>query len=237
MPTTIHTLALLVAAFTAPAAGFTAPCRLPQRAATARPLAAAPLASRVAAPAVMQTTVVPEDYKVAAGFIAVGVVVLVAPWLIGGFSLVLGLFLVFQTLRIRFVFDDDSFEVKTKELDQLFGGSDSLTNTGENFAVGGENRWPYSSFVNYDFFPTENFPILVYFKETATPADKWDVGPGQWANGADALAKGAVKGQVHFFPCIAKADVLKEQFVAKGLRQALRARRHVDVIVNEPELM
>ena len=201
-----------VAAFTAPIA--------PLRAVNTplAPLRAvnSPLTSRVSAPAVMQTTVVPEDYKVAAGFIGFGVVTLVAPWLLGGFSLVLGLFLVFQTLRIRFVFDDDSFEVKTKELDQIFSGEDSLTNTGENFAVGGENRWPYSSFVNYDFFPTESFPILVYFKETATPADKWDVGPGQWANGEEALAKGAVKGQVHFFPCIAKADVLKEQFVAKG---------------------
>ena len=62
---------------------------------------------------------VEEDYRVSAGFVAVGLVVLFAPWLIGGFSLVLGLFLVFQTLRIRFVFDDDAFEVKTKPLDGL----------------------------------------------------------------------------------------------------------------------
>ena len=67
-----------------------------------------------------------------------------------------------------------------------------------------------------EFFPSEDLPILVYFKETQTPADKWDVGPGQWANGDEALAKGAVKGQVHFFPCIAKAGVLKENFVAKN---------------------
>ena len=52
-------------------------------------------------------------------------------------------------------------------------------------------------------------------QETQTPKDKWDVGPGQWANGADALAKGAVPGQVHFFPCIADAQQLKEQFEAK----------------------
>ena len=58
--------------------------------------------------------------------------------------------------------------------------------------------------------------MLVYFKETQTPQDKWDVGPGQWANGPDALAKGAVKGQVHFFPCIASAEELKSQFEARG---------------------
>ena len=40
--------------------------------------------------------------------------------------------------------------------------------------------------------------------------------PGKWANSDEALAKGAVKGQVHFFPCIAKADELKENFVAKN---------------------
>jgi hypothetical protein len=159
-------------------------------------------------------TVVPEDYKLALSFFGLGVLTLVAPWLIGGFLTLFGLLLVFQTLRIRFVFDDEAFEVKTKPLEDLF--SSTLTETGENFAVGGENRWRYDSFVNYDFFPSESVPILVYFKETQTPADKWDVGPGQWANSEAALAKGAVKGQVHFFPCIADAELLKENFAAKG---------------------
>ena len=63
--------------------------------------------------------------------------------------------------------------------------------------MGGANRWKYDSFVNWEFFPSVDLPILVYFKETQTPQDQWDVGPGQWANGADALAKGVVKGQVH----------------------------------------
>ena len=62
--------------------------------------------------------------------------------------------------------------------------------------MGGANRWKYDSFVNWEFFPSVDLPVLVYFKETQTPQDQWDVGPGQWANGEDALAKGAVKGQV-----------------------------------------
>ena len=215
-------LALLVALAVAPGVGAFRAAAVQRAvntpASVATPLAT-PISTKAAAvarsPAPVASLVVEEDYKVAAGFIGVGLVVILAPWLLGGFSLVLGLFLVFQTLRIRFVFDDDSFEVKTKPMDSLFGG-DALTDTGDNFAVGGENRWSYSSFVNYDFFPSEALPILVYFKETQTPADKWDVGPGQWANGDEALAKGAAKGQVHFFPCIAKADVLKQQFEAKG---------------------
>ena len=35
--------------------------------------------------------------------------------------------------------------------------------------MGGENAWKYDTFVNYDFLPSEDFPILVYFKETQTP--------------------------------------------------------------------
>jgi len=38
------------------------------------------------------------------------------------------------------------------------------------FAVGGENKWKYKSFVNWKFFPSEDLPILVYFKETQTPS-------------------------------------------------------------------
>ena len=54
-------------------------------------------------------------------------------------------------------------QVKTKD---LFGGGDDLGDTGENFAVGGANRWKYGSFVNWEFFPSADLPILVYFKET-----------------------------------------------------------------------
>ncbi len=70
--------------------------------------------------------------------------------------------------------------------------------------------------MNWQFFPSEQLPILVYFKEIQTPADKWDVGPGKWANGNEALQKGAVKGQVHFFPCIADAQAIKAGFVRGG---------------------
>ena len=88
----------------------------------------------------------PQDYKLAGGFFLVGLILLVAPALIGVPLLILGAFLVFQTLRIRFVFDDEAFEVQTKPLDSLF--SSELVATGDNFAVGGDNRWKYSSFVN-----------------------------------------------------------------------------------------
>ncbi|KQJ94381.1 hypothetical protein BRADI_3g10200v3 [Brachypodium distachyon] len=70
----------------------------------------------------------------------------------------LGLLLLFQTTRVRFVFDDDSLEVKV---------GNELQESGENVFVGGKNRWKYSTFVNWELWWPQ-FPILVYFKETQT---------------------------------------------------------------------
>ena len=111
-------------------------------------------------------------------------------------------FLLIQTSRVRFVFDETSFSLQTAK-----PFSNDLQSSGENVVVGGENRWPYPSFVNYDFFPSA-FPILVYFKETNTPEDKWEEGPGQ----LDKVGG----GQVHFFPAIADVKVLKEEFEKRG---------------------
>lgn len=191
----------------------------------------ASLAARCAAPLASETggeVVIPPDFKLAAWLLVLGPAVLYVPWVFGGFFFLLGILLLVQTFRIRFVFDETAFEVKTKEfsaesigadITALFKGASgdaALGSTGENFAVGGANRWEYSSFVNYEFFPSQRLPVLVYFKETATPSDKWEVGPGKWANSEEALKKGAVSGQVHFFPCIASADLIKSQFEAKG---------------------
>ncbi|KAL9443385.1 hypothetical protein AB3S75_016691 [Citrus x aurantiifolia] len=70
----------------------------------------------------------------------------------------LGLLLLFQTTRVRFVFDDEALEVKV---------GDEFNESGENVFVGGKNCWKYSTFVNWELW-WPNFPILVYFKETQT---------------------------------------------------------------------
>ena len=54
--------------------------------------------------------------------------------------------------------------------------------------VGGENRWKYDTFVNWDFLPSEDFPILVYFRETQTPASSREEVP---------LVVDELDGQVH----------------------------------------
>ncbi|KAL7437411.1 hypothetical protein ACHAXM_005643 [Skeletonema potamos] len=117
-----------------------------------------------------------------------------------------GLFLAFQTTTLRFTLDDTNFSLVKSNMES----------TGENVVVGGENVWAFNSFVNYDVFPSRNFPILIYFKETQTPEEFWNVGPGEQANSEEALAKGAVRGQVHFFPAIGNTEQLIGGFEKHG---------------------
>ena len=58
-----------------------------------------------------------------------------------------------QASRVKFVFDNDSLEV-------VLGETNAET---ENAFVGGENKWKFSAFTNWEFW-WPNFPVLVYFK-------------------------------------------------------------------------
>ena len=116
------------------------------------------------------------------------------------FLTVFGLFFAYQTNDLRFIFDKDSFSLVKAD-----GSS-----TGENVAVGGANSWKYSSFLNYDFLPNEDFPILVYFKENQTPESAWVEAP---------IIVDQLKGQQHFFPCIANSQQLKENFLSHNCKR------------------
>jgi len=167
--------------------------------------------------------IIKEDYTLAAIFVtASAVLILALPFFgfgVGLIFLLLGLLFFIQTGRVRFVFDEDAFEVKA-----LADTGMDLESAGQNFAVGGENRWTYGSFVNWEFFP-KGFvergwpPVLVYFKETQTPREQWTFGPGQLANSEEAMAKGAVPGMVHFFPCICDAQQIKAEFEKRGCKK------------------
>jgi len=171
--------------------------------------------SRCTAPPCALLEVAPASYNLAVGSFALGAAFgtpgsplknRITAWVPGALLALFGLFIAFQTTALRFTFDDAEFSLVKSD----------LSSTGENVVVGGENRWAYKSFVNYDFFPSEEFPILVYFKETQTPEDQWMVGPGEQANSPEALANGAVRGQVHFFPAIADVSYLKAGFEKHG---------------------
>mmetsp|Transcript_22461 Transcript_22461/g.62578 ORF Transcript_22461/g.62578 Transcript_22461/m.62578 type:complete len:236 (-) Transcript_22461:633-1340(-) len=119
----------------------------------------------------------------------------------GGLALiftVFSLFLAFQTTTLRFAFDEDSFslvQANGAKLEQ------------ENVVVGGENKWRYDSFKNYDFLPSRDFPILVYFREDQTPVETREEVP---------IVVDNLEGQVHFFPAISNSKQLEEGFAKHG---------------------
>jgi len=153
--------------------------------------------------------IIDKDFRLSAIFLGGGLLLDQIPYLqltLGPIVTLLGILFLVQTFRLNFVCDERTFSLQDTSSEE--------TSVGENLVVGGENRWTYDSYVNYDFFPAgwidqPQGPILVYFKETQTPSDKWSEGPGASANSDDALAKGAVKGQVHFFPALCNTQQLR----------------------------
>jgi len=181
-----------------------------------------PATAAVQTPKYESVTIDP-DFRVAALFLGVGAVLDVIPyiqWTLGLVTTALGLLFLVQTLRIRFVFDEtNALELKT------VGSAEDLKSSGENVIVGGANRWSCDTIVNYDFFPkgwledNENpiGPILIYFKETQTPSDSWNEGPGKSANDPAKIAAGqAVAGQVHFFPAVCNSEQMRAEFEKRG---------------------
>ena len=83
----------------------------------------------------------------------------------------LGGFLALQTSRVKFVFAEEDLEVVI--------GDAPTEDQPENAFVGGENKWTFDSFVNWELW-WPDFPVLVYFKETQTKPE----------------------GQIHFFPIL-----------------------------------
>jgi len=116
-------------------------------------------------------------------------------------GVIFGAFVAYQTTTLRFQFDDSAFSLVKADGENL----------GENVVVGGENRWQYKSFVNYDFLPSEQFPILVYFKETQTPREAWVEAP---------IVVDSLEGQAHFFPAISDVSQLKANFASHGCAKA-----------------
>jgi hypothetical protein len=150
--------------------------------------------------------IIDSDYTLAAAFAILGIAILVTDYNVDGslslvgalggtFITLLGVLFAIQARRIRFVFNEKYFEIKTVEqtttpdTDSSSKGIVVLKDSGENFVVGGANRWAYTTFVDWKFFPSLDVPILVYFKEIQTKND----------------------GQIHFFPAVANCKQLREQ--------------------------
>ena len=157
--------------------------------------------------------VIDADFRVSSYFLIGSLVFAQLPvlkFVLSPLAALLGLLFLVQTFRLKFVCDSEAFE--------LLNTSQA---SGENLIVGGKNRWDYDSFVNYEFFPKgwidqPQGPILVYFKETQTPEEKWEKGPGATANSEQALADGAVPGQAHFFPALCNTQQLRAEWDKRG---------------------
>jgi hypothetical protein len=100
------------------------------------------------------------------------------PLFFGALSLLTGV----QSGRVKFAFDQTALEVLTEDK------AGEIKQSGDNFAVGGENRWNYKTFTRWNFVPSESLPIFVYFYETQT--------------------KGGNEEQFHLFPVIMDAKQL-----------------------------
>lgn len=138
---------------------------------------------KVGAPAVVETIVPEPSYAIPAALAGITTLSAISgakiPAAIAG---LLGVFLAIQASRVKFRFEADALEVVIGEKDEK----------SDNKFVGGENRWKYDSFTNWEFW-WPNFPVLVYFKETQTKPE----------------------GQIHFFPIIFNGtqlyDVMSER--------------------------
>lgn len=88
----------------------------------------------------------------------------------GLFHMLFATLLWVQTRRVRCVFEKDSFEfynIKGPKLDLNNGAK--LVQKPDNYVSGTINRWKYNTITNYGFFPSLDFPVICYFKETETP--------------------------------------------------------------------
>jgi hypothetical protein len=128
----------------------------------------------------------------------------------GAFHLLFAALLWVQTRRVRAVFDDEGFEfynIKGNELDLQNGAY--LEEKPGNWQSGTRNRWSYDTIINYGFFPSVDYPLLCYFKETETPKEDWN-------KGISALDS-KNNGHPHFFPGIISGYQFKEQMEKHGV--------------------
>jgi len=157
---------------------------------------AAAVTQRTPPPAMCAATATPKprpsvtlepDYRLAAGVAGgAGLVALGVPF-VGALASLPGLglaaFLAARTSAVRFVFDPEALEVMASTEDG------NVRRSGNNFAVGGRNRWEYEAITEWAMYPSPEAPVLVYFREVQTQPE----------------------GQGHLFPVLTSPERLRKQ--------------------------
>lgn len=118
-------------------------------------------------------TTLEPDYKIPLLLLTTGTVMMMSkPSWLGLSLLIAGSYSNYRASNFRIVFDDEAMEILKKDTYEL----DS-----ENWVYGGRNRWNYKNIMDWKFFPSYRFPVIVYFKQNQKVPD----------------------GQIHLFPVIA----------------------------------
>ena len=106
-----------------------------------------------------------------------------------------------QTLRVRCVFEEDGFEFYNLKGDMdMTKKKSKLTRKPGNFVTKTENKWNYDKVTGYQFYPSIQYPLICYLKETQTP-EGYKI-PGE---------------QPHFFPALFKAQQFKDEMDKRGV--------------------
>lgn len=120
----------------------------------------------------------------------------------------------------------DSFEIFN-----LSGDGESLKEKPSNYVAGTVNRWSYDSIIDYRFFPSIDYPFIVFFKEVATDEEQWG-NFGWWGKFASMFDptrtpmvrhpeyKGlkSKEGQPHFMPGLFNVKEFAKQLEARGAK-------------------
>ena len=113
------------------------------------------------------------------------------------------------------VFQKDTFEIFN-----LANSGEYLKEKPSNYVAGTVNRWRYDDIVDYDFFPSVNYPFIVFFKETGTPQEKWG-DFGWWGKFAGLFDPSLHKmeGQPHFMPGLFNVPAFVEQMEKRDVKK------------------
>lgn len=131
-------------------------------------------------------------------------------WAGAAIHVILGYYVLKQTDRVRCVFDKSSFEFKNIK------GNELVRKPNKNYVKGTINKWNCATTVDFGYFPSKSYPLVVWFKETETPSNTWgDYGLwGQWLQNPSPTAPA-----IHFFPGFIDIDTWEKEMLARGAKR------------------
>lgn len=134
------------------------------------------------------------------------------PLAIGGAAIhvILGIYILKQTNRVRCVFDKKTFEFKNIK------GNELVTKPNKNYVKGTINKWDCSKVVDFGYIPSKSYPLITWFKETETPPNTWGE-YGLW--GKVWTNPSPTSPAVHFFPGFIDMETWEKEMFKRGAKK------------------